>query len=179
MQPTPDEPMAKVPPVEMWTKNDVSVWLSSINLRKYSEAFRRNDICGRSLMLIEEPDLIAMNVQSLGDRKALMYEIGKLKDWVGFLWRHDLELSNGSPVALEILLSLAPSKMYAICCIRQNPEVDPPRIPNCSIKWVFTQCGENGERFSTEASYTTEQCRSIIRLPCPIEGVMESIMLDE
>eukprot|EP00766_Chilomastix_caulleryi_P005581 gnl/Chilomastix_caulleri/7144.p3 GENE.gnl/Chilomastix_caulleri/7144~~gnl/Chilomastix_caulleri/7144.p3 ORF type:complete len:73 (-),score=17.13 gnl/Chilomastix_caulleri/7144:211-429(-) len=69
MQPTPDEPMAKSHQLRC-DKNDVSVWLSSINLRKYSEAFRRNDICGRSLMLIEEPDLIAMNVQSLGDRKS-------------------------------------------------------------------------------------------------------------
>ncbi|GIQ87624.1 hypothetical protein KIPB_009701 [Kipferlia bialata] len=115
------QPVAKLWPVESWTKNDVCVWLNSVNMRKYSENFRKNDICGRSMMLLTEDDLRYMDVESLGDRKAMMYEIQRLDKWKGFLWRSEVVIPGTADksVSLELLLSLSPSRMYALCTVRQ------------------------------------------------------------
>ncbi|GIQ82386.1 hypothetical protein KIPB_003513 [Kipferlia bialata] len=52
---------------------------------------------------------------------------------------------------------------------------DPETMPNIKVKWIFSQMNEAdkeedaAERFSTIAMYDATQCRSIIRLPCPVE----------
>lgn len=60
-------------------------------MKKYNQSLRRADICGRSLMLLNETELKDIGVDSLGDRKALLYEIGRLNSWEGFLWRYELD----------------------------------------------------------------------------------------
>lgn len=166
-------PVAKVWPVEFWSKHDVSVWLSSIDFKKYSQSFRHADICGRSLMLLEEAELRDIGVESLGDRKALCYEIRRLEKWKGFLWRTDLETGNGNePITLELLMSLAPNEMSAICSVRNTASEN--EYPEVIVRWIFSQQQKVSEtedlieRFSTEAKYDSKQTRSIIRLPCPI-----------
>ncbi|KAH0577871.1 GTA-1-like protein [Spironucleus salmonicida] len=164
-------PVAKIWPVEFWQRNDVSVWLTAINMKKYNMALRRSDICGRSLILLNEQELRDMGVDSLGDRKALLYEIQRLDKWEGFLWRYELEDANSdASVTLELVLSLSPNKMSAICCVRDangNEE-----IPNVRVTWSFTHGDAKNEdaieRFSTQACYDQKQNRSIIRLPCPV-----------
>eukprot|EP00768_Dysnectes_brevis_P006845 gnl/Dysnectes_brevis/555_a613_6249.p1 GENE.gnl/Dysnectes_brevis/555_a613_6249~~gnl/Dysnectes_brevis/555_a613_6249.p1 ORF type:complete len:202 (-),score=33.20 gnl/Dysnectes_brevis/555_a613_6249:32-613(-) len=167
-------PIAKLWPVECWTKHDVSVWLSSIELKKYAQQFRRNDISGRSLMLLTEDNLKDdVGVESLGDRKALLYEIQRLDKWEGFLWRTDLAVgSDEEIVSLELLLSLAPNRMSALCSVRHT-SLGNSEFPPVRVKWIFSQGQPDAqedvvERFSTTANYDGRQCRSIIRLPCPV-----------
>lgn len=45
-------------------------------------------------MLLTEDDLKQMGIDSLGDRKALLYEIKRLDRWDGFLWRTELTEEN-------------------------------------------------------------------------------------
>ena len=42
-------------------------------------------------MLLNEAELKEIGVDSLGDRKALLYEISRLEKWEGFLWRYELD----------------------------------------------------------------------------------------
>lgn len=148
-------PVAKIWPIEFWQRNDVSVWLTAINMKKYNQALRRADICGRSLMLLNENELKEIGVDSLGDRKALLYEIGRLDKWEGFLWRYELDNSDNNPLTLELILSLSPNKMSAICCVRDANGTED--IPMVKVTWSFTHGDAKNEdaieRFSTMATY--------------------------
>ena len=129
-------PVAKIWPIEFWQRNDVSVWLTAISMKKYNMALRRADICGRSLCLLNETELKEMGVDSLGDRKALLYEIQRLDKWEGYLWRYELESNDETPITLELILSLSPNKMCAICCVRDANGAE--EIPAVTVTWSFT-----------------------------------------
>lgn len=174
-------PVAKIWPVEFWSKHDVSVWLSSIDMKKYNQQLRKHDVCGRSLMLLTEEDLKQMGIDSLGDRKALLYEIKRLDKWDGFLWRTELtEENTGEIITLELIMSLAPNHMSAICTVRNASGAED--IPAIKVKWIFSQGNTSEhddviERFSTSALYDTKQSRSIIRLPCPVSDAEVEVEL--
>ncbi|GKT15357.1 Trophozoite antigen GTA-1 [Aduncisulcus paluster] len=167
----------RINPVAQWTRNDVSVWLSAIRLKSYAESFRAANICGRSLIMLTEEDLRCLGVDSLGDRKALVWEIDRLKLWTGFVWRGEIKVDS-IVTSAELLLSLEPDRMYAMCSVHNAPVsgIDlPPERLKLQVKWTFLQKVPDAqmakEHFSTIAEYSPQQCRSIIRLPCQIEDV--------
>jgi hypothetical protein len=151
-------------------------------MKKYADAFRRENICGRSLFLLTEEELRdSLSVDSLGDRKCIMFEIGRLSQWSGWLWRGEVDGEAGQKHTIELLLSLSPSRMYALCSVRDTPtsssSVDYLTLPQpLTVRWVFTQESEAPEgakphrpdRFSTDATYSRDQNRSIVRLPTRI-----------
>lgn len=106
-------------------------------------------------MLLNESELKDVGIDSLGDRKALLYEIGRLDRWEGFLWRYELDDQNGETLTLELVLSLSPNKMSAICCVRDANGTE--EIPPVKVTWSFTHGDAKNEdaieRFSTQATY--------------------------
>jgi hypothetical protein len=64
--------------VEIWTQNDVKLWLKQINYEAYANAFRQHSINGQALIMLSEDDLKDI-IDKIGDRKNISFYISQLK----------------------------------------------------------------------------------------------------
>jgi PAS domain S-box-containing protein len=62
-----------------WSVVEVGLWLNSIHMSQYSDAFFFNEIDGEMLGDLDEDDLIAMPIERMGHRKKILRRIQKLK----------------------------------------------------------------------------------------------------
>jgi hypothetical protein len=63
-----------------WTTRQVSSWLQSVGMSQFVEVFASNNIAGKHLLELNNDDLAKdLGVTSLGNRKDLLTEIGKLR----------------------------------------------------------------------------------------------------
>lgn len=70
--------------VTAWKTDDVSAWLSSIELPMHADAFKAHSVDGTMLLVLTEEDLYkSLGVASPLHRKKLMLGIGELRK--GFL----------------------------------------------------------------------------------------------
>ncbi|KAG9394317.1 SAM domain (Sterile alpha motif) [Carpediemonas membranifera] len=154
-------------PIEEWSEGDVCSWLNGIKMRHHAEVFRKNGINGRALLRLTEEDLLnSLNVTKLGERRSIRYEIDNLENWMGWLWREEV---NGTTI--EALLTLSANKMIALTCVRLEPVHEPVQGT-----WTFTKLNDTGDvtqvvKFTTDVNYEGEKSRNIIRLPCPVSDV--------
>ena len=58
-----------------WTRDDVGEWLKEMNLGKYIESFRRANVRGVDLGLMDHSQLVQLGVLPLGHRKQILREI--------------------------------------------------------------------------------------------------------
>ena len=56
---------------------DISAWLRGLNLERYEDAFRENDIDAEVLPAATADDLIAIGVTSVGHRRKLLVRNGR------------------------------------------------------------------------------------------------------
>merc|ERR1712093_69229 len=61
-----------------WSETDVGVWLEERGLKNLVKPFVKNGINGEALATISESDLIAMKIDKLGERKALLKTVAEL-----------------------------------------------------------------------------------------------------
>lgn len=59
--------------------SDVVQWLEGKGLSQYKQAFAENDIDGKVLMGLENEDLIAMGIASVGKRKSILSQVQQFK----------------------------------------------------------------------------------------------------
>src|SRR6516165_7080602 len=62
------------------TLMDVSAWLRGLGLKRYTPAFRDNDIDAEILAELTADDLIGLGVTSIGHRRRLLAAIGALRE---------------------------------------------------------------------------------------------------
>ena len=65
--------------VRHWTLSDVSLWLQSMDMACYAEAFESNRIDGEALVLMDEAALKDIGVASIGHRVSLLDAIYQMK----------------------------------------------------------------------------------------------------
>ena len=63
----------------LWDVREVGLWLDSIGLSRYRDAFFFNEIDGEMLADIDEDDLIAIPIERLGHRKKILRRINILR----------------------------------------------------------------------------------------------------
>ena len=63
----------------LWDVREVGLWLDSIGLSRYRDAFFFNEIDGEMLQDIDEDDLIAIPIERLGHRKKILRRINMLR----------------------------------------------------------------------------------------------------
>ncbi|BFZ57729.1 hypothetical protein PYCC9005_004782 [Savitreella phatthalungensis] len=76
-------------PIESWTVDEVSEFLSSIDLDQYDDAFAENDITGDILVRLEHESLKDIGVESVGHRLTLLRAV------------YDIKASEGIPIEPE------------------------------------------------------------------------------
>jgi sterile alpha motif and leucine zipper-containing kinase AZK len=65
-----------------WTQQDVADWVVSLGLpelTQYADLFVKNNITGKRLFMLTGDDLLQIGILSVGHRRELLDEIGKLK----------------------------------------------------------------------------------------------------
>lgn len=73
--PTTDVEQYRTLPMKEWTKKDVKVWLTRLDLKEYYRAFTKNGVYGERLVGLTREDLHAMGISKVGHVKKLVCAI--------------------------------------------------------------------------------------------------------
>ncbi|XP_070616190.1 LOW QUALITY PROTEIN: diacylglycerol kinase kappa [Erythrolamprus reginae] len=65
----------RVTPVDTWGPEEVAAWLEALDLAEYKELFRRHDIQGSELLLLERRDLKELGISKVGHVKRILQGI--------------------------------------------------------------------------------------------------------
>ena len=68
----------KTKPLELWSTDDVSTWLSELSLDQYRESFLENEISGIHLSEMTKDDLRELGIARLGHRLTILNALAKL-----------------------------------------------------------------------------------------------------
>jgi hypothetical protein len=96
-----------------WTVQQVTQWLQSISMGRFTGVFIEHEITGDLLALLSENDLMQMGIIVVGPRKHLLKELAKVKkahraySRHKIIWRASEDLSRGSCL-LSAFYSMCP-----------------------------------------------------------------------
>lgn len=65
--------------VRAWGIKEVQVWLESLQLGEYSEAFAKHDVTGRELLSLARRDLRDLGVTKVGHVKRILQAVKELQ----------------------------------------------------------------------------------------------------
>lgn len=100
-----------------WKNEDVLQWMNDLGFPQYQNTFKSNFINGRTLLLIDAPALVKMNIKDFGHIKTITKEIRRMYKFELETFNRSLSLPLRNPETLFKFYKIPTGPIHELCSV--------------------------------------------------------------